>query len=270
MAENPAEGDYAMLDEVEQEAIQGYDYEKARFLFNAQRTLRSSRAKDATLHYERELENYTQQFTAVLARKKAANELQYEEELAKEKGRLENQINELTAAQEEELRGIEARWREARTFQERRLETTVTTLLRSSQLMARSRRFDDAISLRDRARATKASADKNADMDQLNADYEKEFKEALVRHEQVFQEMIEQHEAFKRLLKERQNVADETAEAADRVEAAYSSVTVMDTALRDRINADVAGPVLKHFSPRKKQAAKRPALKKTNTVRRIK
>jgi hypothetical protein len=87
----------------------------------------------------------------------------------------------------------------------------------------------------------------------------------LVRHDQAFQELIDQHEAFKALLSERLRAADETAESEDNVDAAYASVEIMDTALCDGKNPDVALPVLKHFSPRRKGV---PTLIERRTTRR--
>jgi uncharacterized protein YihD (DUF1040 family) len=268
MSGNDLADAYQQFDIVEQEAIEGYDYEKAQFLFNAQCALRNAHSKHATEHYEHELDKYNQDFAAILARKKAANEEKYEQDMREERERLDKRITELEMAQKEELQVLEARWRNSREQQKRQVDDTVSALLGFSQLMAKSGRFDEAISLRDRARTTQ-KAERHPSLDAVNMDYETQFREALVRHDKAFNEVIEQHESYKILLKARQTVADETAESEARFETAHGPVEVIDAALADTKNTDVVCDVLKHFSPRKKRTQVKNGSRKTTSAKRV-
>jgi hypothetical protein len=240
-----------VLDIEERAAIQDYDYEKARFLAELRQVVHRSNVEDATAHYEQELDKYNTGLAEILARKKAVNEVRYESELSIEKERLERQVSDLEETQRAELEDLEARWREARAHEKERVEKTVVTLLSSSKALAKSHRFDEAISLRDEARTTQKRV-RHPNIDKIDADYENQFRETLLKYEQTFRELIDQHEAFKLLLREKQGVADQTAQSEDRVEAAYGTIEVMDTALGDARHPDVTLPVVKHFSQRRR------------------
>jgi hypothetical protein len=245
------EPDYGSLEKDEAAAIQSYDYEKARFLAESCRDLRAANVQDARAHYERELERYNTVFSEILADKKARHRAAYEDAVSKATENLRSQILQLAEVQKQELQELEARWKNARRFQLRGVQKKVATLLSSSQLLAQSHRFEAAISMRDSARATEKRS-RHPSIDAVDDDYTGQFKQTLERHKQEFAELIEQHKALKLLLSERRRVADEIAEAEDDVEAANASVEIMDTALRDRNNREVAVPVVRHFSPRGK------------------
>jgi hypothetical protein len=240
-----------VLEIEEQAAIQNYDYEKAQFFAELRQTVRRSNAQDATAHYEQEFDKYHRKLAEILARKKAVNEVRYETELSLQKEQLERQVSELEAKQRAELQELEKRWREARAHERARVGETVVTLLASSRALAKSHRFDEAISLRDEARTTEKRV-RHPNIDKVDADYENQFRQTLLKYEQTFRELIEQHEAFKRLLKEKQGAADQTAEAEDRADAALGTVEVMDIAIGDRRHPEVSVPVVRHFSQREK------------------
>jgi DNA repair exonuclease SbcCD ATPase subunit len=239
------------LEVSEQEAIANYDYEQARFIVASRQKLRDENIAEATRHYEQELEEYNRKFSEILSKKKARNQEAYERDLEDAKQRLRKQIAELEAIQKNELNALQKRWQEARSYQQKQICQTVETLLSSSQLLAKAHRFDEAISMRNKAQMTQKRV-RHPSIDEIDEDYGGQFKQALARHEQAFQELIKQHEAFKVLLSERQKAADETAQSEDNIEAAYASVEIMDTALFDEKNPDVTLPVLKHFSPRRR------------------
>jgi hypothetical protein len=242
--------DERMFECEEQNAIEEFDYERAQFLFEVRRTHRNSVVRDVTNHYEEELDKYNRDCATILARKMAENQLQYENDLAKEKERLDKQISDIAEEQKDELRKLEERWKEAQAAQRKQIDTTIRALLDSAQVMAKSHRFDEAISLRDTARDTQ-KRERHPSIDAINTDYQNQFREALARHGSAFQEVIDEHVAFTKVLKERQNVADRTAEAENRCHTTHGVVAVMECALGDQKHPTVAAPVLRHFSPRR-------------------
>jgi hypothetical protein len=148
------ERDSTSFDTEEAIAIDNYDFEKAQFLREARNELRTTLADDARRDYERELEAYTLRFSEILAAKKAKNETEFEKAQADANTRLRAKIDELSVIHREELRALEARWRAARDQVQQEAAKTVGALLSSSKLLAQIERYDQAISMRDRARAT--------------------------------------------------------------------------------------------------------------------
>jgi hypothetical protein len=259
-----ASADIAEMEEEEGEAIENYDYEKAMFLTAARKELRNTNIQDATAHYERQLEEYTIQFQQLLGRKKAANEEKYQRECKAATDRLQVRIDELAAAQKSDLEDLEKRWREARDEARAQIDKTVQTLLSSSKLLAKSKRFQEAIAIRDKARKIQ-SRKRHPSIDAVDQDYQDQFGQMLLRHEHAFDEMVARHEALLELFKEKRDTADRTAEGEHTVDGAYAPVEIMDTALCDTKNADVCIPVLQHFSPRAKKPASR-LQKSTSTL----
>jgi tetratricopeptide (TPR) repeat protein len=234
----------------EQAAIEAYDYEKAKFLAAAQTNLQNANVEDATHHYEQQLEEYNARLAQLLHDRKATNEQAYQDECAAAKDRLQRRVEELTLLQEGELRALEARWKEARQREHNQIQKTIDTLLSSSQLLAKSHRFQEAIAMRDKARALQKRV-RHPGIEAVDADYQEQFGQTLRRHSEAFDELISHHEAFVKLLQERRDAADRTAEADSNVGAAYGSVEVMGVALSDTKNREVTIPVLRRFSPRK-------------------
>jgi hypothetical protein len=245
----PSEPNYSSLDADEDQAIMNYDYEKARFIVDSREQIRNTNVEDATRHYDQELVEYNRKISDILAKKKAINQTTHDAEIAWAKSRLRQQIVELAEVQKKELCALETRWREAREYERGQVAQTVVRLLSSSRLLAKSHRFEEAISMRDRARSTEKRV-RHASLDEVDAGYSEQFEQLLVRYKQSFQELIDQHNAYKRLLVQKRKLADQTAESEDDVEAAYAPVEIMDAALCDGKNPDVAVTVLQHFSPR--------------------
>jgi hypothetical protein len=241
------------IDADEQAAIDSYDYEKARFLASARAELRNTNVKDATDHYERELKKYNTHFAKRLSDTKARNQQKYDtdSELAKEQ--LRTRIDELAELQHTELEALEARWREARSQERDQVSKSIDTLLSSSQLLAKSHRFGEAIAMRDRARAMQKRA-RHPNIEAVDAEYQEQFRRTLLRHNKALEELLAQHDALLNLLAERRDAADRTAEADLDVKAAYASVEIIDVAMCDEENQDVCIPVVRHFSPRKSAA----------------
>jgi hypothetical protein len=244
-----AEARFREIEVNELAAIADYDYEKARFLATTRAELQTSNVVDATQHYQQQLAEYNNRCQQLLNDKKAANEQHYQEECGAAKRRLQKRVEELALLQEEELRELTGSWKEARRREQVAIEKTIAGLLSSSQLLAKSHRFQEAITMRDRARALEKSPT-HPEIEIVDKDYKAQFERTLTRHEHAFSELTSQHEAFVKLLQEKRAVADRTAEAESGIGAAYGSVEVMGVVLGDRKNRDVALPIVKHFSPR--------------------
>lgn len=243
----------ADFDEQEIEAINGYDYEQALFLNQAREELRRTNVADATAHYEEQLEKCSRTYLERLDSKKDENRVQYEQALKEAQERLSERADALEASQMNDLRDLEGRWRAAREQEREQIAQTVETLLSSSQLLASSRHYHEAIEMRDKARALQSRV-KHASIEECDSGFRKQFEDTLRRHEQAFAELEAQHVSFTKLLEAKWKAADRTAEAESKIDDAYASVEIMNTALEDDMNPEVAIPVVQHFSPRSKKS----------------
>lgn len=245
----PDAQDFDDLDKQELDAINDYDYETARFLCETRREMRNTNIQDATEHYTQQLEDYNTKFAKLLEEKKARNEENYQRDVEAALQRLEQRIDAMAEAQLRDLKELEGRWREARAYQTAQIEKSVRTLLSSSQLLAKSRRFDEAIEMRDKAREIEGRK-KQPKIEECDREFREQFEQTLIRQELAFNELIEQHNELLALLEDKREAADRTAEAECSIDTAYAAVEIMDVALADDKNPDAAIPVVKHFSPR--------------------
>ena len=241
--------EFADMEDKENAAIDDFDYEQARFYHEAKRKMETKNVEEATKHYEQQLEDYKAKFEEILMKKKEENENKYNEEVAAARERLRVRINDISEEQKRELKELEERWREAREFQKAQIEKTVTTLLTSSQFLARSQKFDEAIEMRDKARALQKRK-KHPQIEECDAEYNAQFQEMLLRHEGVLNEIVEQYDELMNLLEEKKEAADKAAEAECSIDNAYGTVEIMDIALTDPEHPETAIPVVQHFSPR--------------------
>ena len=237
------------IDDDEARAIEEYNYEQAEFLYNSRCVMADAHVDEAKKHYEQQLTNYNNRFAELLEQKRNMNQQKYDSDCSEARERLRQRIDDLSAAQLNELHELEDRWREAREFQRAQIEKTVQTLLSSSQLLAKSHRYQEAIAMRDKARAIQ-KRQRHPKIDECDADFQEQFKQMLLRHEQAFEELIAQHEALIALFQEKLEAANNTAAAECNIDEAYASVEIMDTALLDTRNQDAAVAVVQHFSPR--------------------
>lgn len=241
--------EFASMDAEENAAIEDYNYEQAMFIHNAKNQMQNTNIEDATKHYEAQLQAYKEKFEKILEEKKAENQRVFEEAVDAARARLKDRINDLAAAQQQELRDLEDRWREARDFQKAQIAKTVETLLTSSQFLARSQKFHEAIEMRDKARALEKRK-KHPQVEECDAEYNAQFQEMLMRHEAALNELVEQHEELIGLLNDKREAADKAAEAECSIDNAYGTVEIMDMALCDEDHPETAIPVVQHFSPR--------------------
>lgn len=240
---------YDDMDADEAKAIEEYDYEQARFLYNSKCVMKEAHVKEAKVHYEKQLSNYKDKFAELLTQKLQENQEKYDQDCEEARQRLQQRMDELAEAQKGELHELEERWREARAYQKEQINKTVRTLLSSSQLLAKSHRYDEAIDMRDKARALE-KRNLHPKIIECDQDFEEQFKQMLLRQEQAFEELINQHEALLDLYREKLAAANNTAKAECQIDEAYASVEIMDTALLDKANPDAAVAVVQHFSPR--------------------
>ncbi|OHS97732.1 hypothetical protein TRFO_35975 [Tritrichomonas foetus] len=237
------------IDDDEAKAIEEYNYEQAEFLYNSRCVMAEAHITEAKNHYEDQRQKYNDRFLDLLNQKRSQNQEKFEHDCEEARQRLQQRIEDLNASQKDELHELEGRWREARSYQRTQIEKTVETLLSSSQLLAKSHRYQEAIAMRDKARGIQRRQ-RHPKIDECDADFQEQFKQMLLRHEQAFEELIAQHEALIRLFEEKLEAANNTAEAECHIDEAYASVEIMDTALLDTKNQDAAVPVVQHFSPR--------------------
>ena len=241
--------EFADMEDKENAAIDDFDYEQARFYHEAKKKMETKNVEEATKHYEQQLEDYKAKFEEILMKKKEENEKKYNEEVAAARERLRVRVNDISEEQKRELKELEERWREAREFQKAQIEKTVTTLLTSSQFLARSQKFDEAIEMRDKARALQKRK-KHPQIEECDTEYNAQFQEMLLRHEGVLNEIVEQYDELMNLLEEKKEAADKAAEAECSIDNAYGTVEIMDIALTDPEHPETAIPVVQHFSPR--------------------
>ena len=241
--------EFADMDEQEQRAIDDFDYEHAMFIHETKNQMQTTNVEDATRHYEQQLQAYKENYEKILLEKQEENMRRYEADLEAARVRLKQRIHELAEEQKRELKELEERWREARQFQQEQINKTVTTLLQSSQFLARSQKFHEAIEMRDKARALQKQK-RHPQIDECDAEYNAQFQEMLQRHEIVLDELVQQHEEFVNLLNEKREAADKAAEAECSIDSAYGTVEIMDMALTDPDHPETAIPVVQHFSPR--------------------
>ncbi|KAK8860200.1 hypothetical protein M9Y10_011864 [Tritrichomonas musculus] len=244
------------IDADEARAIEEYDYEQAQFLYNSRCVMQDAHINEAKNHYEQQLQNYKERFAELLQKKQQENEDKFNHDCDEARQRLQQRIEDLDASQKAELRELEQRWREARNYQQKQVDKTVQTLLSSSQLLAKSHRYQEAIEMRDKAR-TMQKRHHHPNIDECDEDFQDQFKQMLLRQEQAFEELIAQHEALIDLYREKLEAANNTAEAECQIDEAYMSVEIMDTALLDTRNQDAAVAVVQHFSPRARKSGRR-------------
>lgn len=247
---------FSEIDADELRAIEEYDYEQAQFLYNSRCVMQDAHINEAKNHYEQQLQNYKEKFAELLQKKQQENEDKFNHDCDEARQRLQQRIEELDASQKAELHELEQRWREARNYQQKQIDKTVRTLLSSSQLLAKSHRYQEAIEMRDKAR-TMQKRHHHPTIDECDEDFQDQFKQMLLRQEQAFEELIAQHEALIELYREKLEAANNTAEAECQIDEAYMSVEIMDTALLDTRNQDAAVAVVQHFSPRARKSGRR-------------
>jgi ribosomal protein S12 methylthiotransferase accessory factor YcaO len=133
---------------------------------------------------------------------------------------------------------------------------SASTLLSSSQLLAKSHRFTEAIAMRDKARAMQSRV-RHPTIKAIDTEYQEQFRQTLSRHKCTLKDLVAQHEALLKFLAEKRDAANRTAEADSDVRAAYASVEIIDVAMGDDQNQDVCIPVVRHFSPKKSASRSR-------------
>ena len=253
------------MDAQELEAINEYDYEKAMLLYERQNQLRAMNVEEAKEHYEQQMLNRSEELVEILRQRLEENEARFKEDTENARKRLQQRIEDLAAAQNDDMQKLEARWRAAREYQKKQIDKTVETMLSSSQLLAKSRQFQEAIEMRDKARAIEARK-KHPSLDQIDAEFKQQFQIMLVRHERAFKELIAQHRDLVRLFEEKLNTANRTAEAECDIGHASSTLKIMNTALADSLNQEAAVPVVQHFSPRSSACPSRTTSRMRNSV----
>jgi hypothetical protein len=241
--------DYVEIDRDEMIAIRNYDYEKAMFLAAAREEMQQSSLEEVTRHYQHELDAHNAKLLEELSAKKVLNATRFREDCQEALDNLRTVIDEMAASQRQELDDLAKQWNEARDFHQKQIQTAVDALLASSQRIAEARKYQEAIELRDKARALERKK-RHPRIEDCDRDFECQFQDMLQRHELAFDELIAQHDAMLRLLNEKKVSADKVAEAESMIGEAFATVDIIDAALCDKKNADITLPIVKHFSPR--------------------
>lgn len=246
------EPNFDEVDACEADAIANYDYEKAQYLYETRLAMNVTDVNDQQNHYQEQLENYTNHYNEILNQTKEHNQQQYEKDCEEAKQRLQQRLEELVAQQQAEMDALQEKWKEARENEKEHVEKNVQTLLSSSQLLAKSHRYTEAIAMRDKAMTIKKHV-RQPEIDQCDSDFRNQFDQMYERHEKAIKELIAQHEALIQLFNEKLEANNKTAEANYRIEDAYASVEIMDTVLEQSKNPSATIAVVQHFSPRKSQ-----------------
>lgn len=234
----------------EESAIDNYDYEQAMILYQAKQNLHKTDIEAQTEHYSKQLDCFNEQIQNNLAIEKEKNQLIYEEACKKAEEDVDLQIMTLSSQQLDEMKALEAKWRDAREFERVQIMKKVENLLHSSKLLAKSHHFQEAIEMRDQAIKIRDSRH-HPEIDQCDADYRKQFSILQEKHARALDDVVEQYYSLLRLLKQQLETNNTTAEAASIVDGATGPIQIMNTVINSSKNRDATIAVVQAVSPRK-------------------
>ena len=233
-----------------EEAIENYDYEKAARIYQTHIDKHQTDISFQTEHYCKERDNINKEIQKKLEEEKANNQQIYENELQEAKSNLDKQITELSSQQLDEMKELEAKWREARESERAEIMKKVDVLLHSSQLLAKSHKFDEAIELRDKAFAYR-DAPRHEEIEKVDKEYREQFELLLEKHHHVLNELITQYNSLCTMITQKLETNNQTAEAAFAVEEASVPLHIMNYVAEKNENREATIAVVKTLSPRK-------------------
>ena len=184
----------SVLPEDELQAIDEYDYEQARILYEARKARDQEDFADVHSHYLEEIE-----------RSKALQDSQCEQELEQTRRRYEEMADEVNTnftkdfnaiveRQQKEIDALKEKWAKAREDVQKRVNKEINEMLKSSKELAKTHKYDEAIGLRDKAFEMKQSTDL-PQFQEVNEFYNSFFNAMLERHKTELNERKSQYDA---------------------------------------------------------------------------
>ena len=184
----------SVLPEDELAAIDEYDYEQARILYEARLARDQEDFDDVHNHYLEEVE-----------RSKALQDAQCEQELEQTRRRyqeladevntnFQKDFNEIVERQQQEIKVLQEKWTAAKEEVQKRVNKEINEMLKSSKELAKTHKYEEAIGLRDKAFSMKQ--DTNLPQFQEVNQFYQNFSDAmLARHKIELEERRQQYDA---------------------------------------------------------------------------
>jgi len=233
-----------------EDAIENFDYEKAAAIYQATLDIQNTDVTFQAEHYCKERDSINDEIKKKLLEEKAKNQQIYEEERKNAQKNLDIEISRLSSRQLSEMKELEAKWREARESERAEIMKKVDALLHSSQILAKSHKFDEAIALRDKAYAIR-DAPRHEEIETVDAEYRERFELLLENHQHALTELIIQYNSLLTVISQKLETNNQTAEAAFAVEGASVPLHIMDYIVKHSDNREATIAVVKSVSPRK-------------------
>ncbi|EAX87577.1 hypothetical protein TVAG_451800 [Trichomonas vaginalis G3] len=234
----------------EENAIQSFDFEKAKILYESRKIIQEQDIQRRETFYRREQTKYIQQNRAEMKRQIQENEMDFENQCELERLALQEKFQRAEEKQKHELEEVTKEWKEARNKELQKIQANIDEMFVTAQNLARAHQYDTAIAKRNEA--IKLKNMKNyKEYKPIDEHFRKQINFMIIRHKQEFDDMRNDYDLrikdLKRALKLKNNAAIEQY----RVNGACSSRVIMERVIDDHQNPETKRALITNLSPRK-------------------
>jgi hypothetical protein len=239
------------LRQLELDAIQNFDFERAREILQRTVSTVDESAIKEEAHYHSQAIRLSEE-----------NHAAYEEELSSITEIFkENSISCKNAAQEDcrrlvarhraEAEGLAQRWREARALELARNLEIANAQLDTARTLAIAYAFDEAVQLRDAAYALQNN-EKAENVKAVDRDFVGRWRDMTKRHAQDYQLLYDHVNSHILVLKNKAEFQKQAAEATLKAEEAATTTMILDKVCENAVSPVAREKVFQAYSPRSK------------------
>jgi hypothetical protein len=239
------------LHELELDAIQNLDFERAREILQQTVSTTDESALKEEAHYHNQAIRLSEE-----------NHAAYEEELSGITESFQDSSIFCTNAAQENCRRLVARhraeadslaqrWREARTLELSRNVEIATSQLDTARTLAIAHAFDEAVKLRDAAYQLRNN-EKAESVKAVDRDFVGRWRDMTNRHAQDYQLLHKHLNSHILTLKDKAEFQRQAAEATMKVEEAFSTTLIIDKVCEKSVSPAAREKVIQAYSPRSK------------------
>lgn len=234
----------------EENAIQAFDFEKAKILYQSRKIIQEEDIARRETFYRREQTKYIQQARAEMKRQLQENQLDFENQCEIERMNLQEHFECAEKKQKAELDEVSQQWKQARQKEFQKIQSNIDEMFITAQNLARAHQYDAAIAKRNEAIRLKNQTNFK-EYKPIDAHFRRQLSQMMARHKREYEEMRNDYELrikdLKRALKLKNNAAIEQ----HKVDGACSSRVIMERVIDDHQNNETKKVLLSNLSPRK-------------------
>ena len=242
------------LPQEELEAIDAYDYEKARLIYEAGCQQEKDDLEETKNQYQEELERSIAVQESECQQRIAQTKQHYEEMADKLTNEFTKDFNKIVERQNKEIEDAKKSWGNARDDAKRRVNKQIQNKLKSSQELAKSHKYEEAIQLRDTAFSMKDN-DKLPEFVEVDKFYNDLLNAMLKRHKAELAERKGRYESDIALINKKCECSARCSELQRDVENSDLSPKLMKTAFSSKKDKTQTLSLVKMLSPRSKKDA---------------